>query len=86
MGFDALLLAFNFWKAGRIPFNFQRSRGLTNRYDFEILELSILASVSCQVSDTIWSGFCHYEVYFVSIICAASPLFMFYQIWVMQCS
>jgi hypothetical protein len=35
--------------------NFQRSRGLTNRYDFEILELSILASVSWQVSDNIYA-------------------------------
>jgi hypothetical protein len=36
-------------------FNFQRSRGLTNRYDFEILELSILASVNWPVSDNIYA-------------------------------
>jgi hypothetical protein len=45
MSFDALLLTFNFFESWT---NFIQlsMEGLTNRYDFEILELSILASVT----------------------------------------
>jgi hypothetical protein len=50
MGVDALLFAFNIWKARWVPFHFQGSRGLVNRYYFQILEERILAYVNCQVS------------------------------------
>jgi hypothetical protein len=53
MIFDALLLVFNFLESWT---NFIQlsMEGLTNMYDFGILELSILASVTCQVSDNIY--------------------------------
>jgi hypothetical protein len=53
MSFDALLLVFSFLESWTNSIQLS-TEDLTNRYDFGILELFILASVTCQVSDNIY--------------------------------
>lgn len=70
MGVDALLFAFNIWKARWVPFHLQGSRGLINRYYFQILEGRILAYVNCQVPFVLNnSAFVHscYEHYILHV-------------------
>jgi hypothetical protein len=54
MSFDALLLVFSFLESWTNSIQLSTKENLTNRYDFGILELSILTSVTCQVSDNIY--------------------------------